>query len=215
MANVTELKAGIRSVTGKSSKRLAGEGLVPATVYGPKFEALSITLDRREFDRMMHDAAVGSTLVDLTIEGHDKPVDVIIKEVKRDPLKGHVQHVDFWAVDMAETIQTAISITYVGSAEGERAGGIVMHALRELKVEARPKDLPEHIEVDVSGLNIGDSITVADIAVPAGVTLLDDLEATVASVAAPAVEEEEVVEEAVEMGEVPEVGKEPEAETEE
>jgi large subunit ribosomal protein L25 len=215
MSNVTELKAGLREITGKSSKKLAGDGLVPATVYGPKFETISISVDRRDFDRMMHDAAVGSTLVDLTIEGRDKPVDVIIKEVKRDPLKGTVQHIDFWAVDMSETIQTVISITYVGSAAGEREGGVMMHALRELKVEARPKDLPEHIEVDVSALEIGDSITVADITAPTGVALLDDPDATVASVSAPAVEEEVVVEEGIEMGEVPEVGKESDEETEE
>ena len=215
MTNVVELKAGLRSITGKSSKKLAGEGLVPATVYGPKFEAVSITVDRRDFERLLHEASVGSSLVDLTIEGADAPVDVIIKEVKRDELKGTIQHIDFWAVDMSETIQTTIAVTYIGSAEGEKVGGVVMHSMREFRIEARPKDLPEHIEVDVSPLEVGDSIMVADIPAPKGVTILDDPEATVVSVAAPSVEEEEVVEEGVEMGEVPEVGKESEAEGEE
>lgn len=204
-----KLSATVREITGKSSHKLYGEGLVPAVVYGPKIETQSLAIDRREFDHLMHHVSVGSSLIDLTIEGQGKALDVIIKEVKHDEIKGYVKHVDFWAVDMGQTLQTAISITFVGSAEGERAGGVVMHALRELKVEARPKDLPEHIEVDVSALNIGDALTVADIAAPAGVTLLDDPEIVVASVQAPAVEEEAPVE-GEETVEVPEVGKETE-----
>lgn len=204
-----KLSAKVREVTGKSSHKLFGEGLVPAVVYGPKIDTLSLVIDRREFDHLMHHASVGSTLIDLSIEGQGKAVDVIIKEVRHDEIKGFVQHVDFWAVDMGHTLQTAISITFVGSPEGERAGGVVMHALRELKVEARPKDLPEHIEVDLSALNIGDAFTVADVVAPAGVTLLDDPETVVASVQAPSVEEEAPIE-GEEAVEVPEVGKETE-----
>ena len=214
MTHVVKLTAKVREVTGKSSHKLAGEGLVPAVVYGPKIETMSLSVDRREFEHMMHHASVGSTLIDLTIEGHGKPLDVIIREVRHDEIKGTVQHIDFWAVDMGHSLQTAISITFVGSPEGERAGGVVMHALRELKVEARPKDLPEHIEVDITALNIGDAFTVAQVVAPAGVTLLDDPETVVASVQAPAVEEEVVVG-AEEITEVPEVGKEAEEETEE
>ena len=214
MSHVIELKADIRTTTGKSSHRLAGEGLVPAVVYGPDFEPLSLSINRHDFERLLHSASVGSSLIDLKIEGHAKAVDVIIKEVKRHETKGTLQHIDFWAVNMAETIQTTIPITFEGSAEGERTGGVMMHALRELHIEARPKDLPEHITVDVTPLEVGDSITVGDIPAPAGVVLLDDPETVIASVAAPAVEEE-VVEEVTEMAEVPEVGKEDEAETEE
>ena len=214
MTNVTELSAKMREITGKTSHSMAGEGLIPAVVYGPKIDTLVLSIDRREFEHLMHSASVGSTLVDLTIEGRDKPLDVIIKEVKHDPVKGSVQHVDFWAVDMGHVIQTTVAIDFVGSAEGERAGGVIMHSMRELKIEARPKDLPEHIEVDVSALNIGDSLTVADLKAPAGVTLLDDPETVMVSVMAPAVEEEEVAVEE-EVTEVPEVGKESESESEE
>jgi large subunit ribosomal protein L25 len=122
--------------------------------------------------------------------------------------------VDFWAVDMGHSIQTTVPITYVGSSEGERTGGVLMHALRELHVEARPKDLPEHIEADVTALAVGDSITVADLIAPRGVTLLDDPETVVASVMAPhAAEEVPVTVE--EMAEVPEVGKESAEDSEE
>ena len=155
MTNVVKLNATVREVTGKTSGKLAAEGLVPAVVYGPKFETTLLSVSRREFDSLMHHASVGSTLVDLSIEGRGKPVDVIIREVRRDELKGFVQHVDFWAVDMGHALQTSIPLTFVGNPEGERAGGVVMHALRELKVEARPKDLPDTFEVDLTALNIG------------------------------------------------------------
>ncbi len=207
MTNATELAAGIRTVTGKASHKLAKDGQVPAIVYGRTVEPVALAVDRRELERLLHHAAVGSTLIDLKIDGQATAVDVIIKEVKHDEVKGVVQHVDFWAVDMGATLQTAVAITFVGSAAGEREGGTVMHALRELKVEARPKDLPEHIEVDVSHLGIGDSMTVADLAWPAGVVFLEDPETLVASVAAPRVEVEEAVG-AEEITEVPEIGKE-------
>ncbi len=209
MTHVVELNAKVREVTGKTSHKLAPEGLVPAVVYGPKVDTRSLSVDRREFDHLMHSATVGATLVELSIEGDAKPVDVIIKEVKRDEIKGAVQHVDFWAVDMAQSLQTVVPVTFVGSSEGERAGGVLMHSLRELKVEANPKDLPEHIELDVSALNIGESLTVADIVVPKGVTLLDEPDAVLVSVMAPMAEEEPEAA-AEETYEVPEVGEEPE-----
>jgi large subunit ribosomal protein L25 len=204
-----KLSAKARDIAGKSSHKLAREGLVPAVVYGPKIETLSITVDRRDFEQLMHHASVGSTLIDLAVEGQGKALNVIIKEVRHDELKGTVQHIDFWAVDMGHALQTAIPVTFVGSPEGERAGGVVMHVLHELKVEARPKDLPEHIEVDLSALEIGDSFTVSSVVAPAGVTLLDDPETVIAAVQAPAVEVEAPAE-AEEVTEVPEVGKETE-----
>jgi len=210
MTHVVELNAKIREITGKTSHKLAAEGLVPAVVYGPKVETRSLSVERRDFDQLMQSTTVGATLVELTVEGDAKPVDVIIKEVKRDELKGFVKHIDFWAVDMAQTLQTVVSVTFVGSAEGERAGGVLMHSLRELKVEANPKDLPEHIELDVSALNIGDSLTVADIVAPKGVTLLDEPEAVLVSVMAP-MGEEALESTAEESAEVPEVGKDAEA----
>lgn len=209
MTETIELNAKVREVSGKSAHKLAPEGLVPAVVYGPKIETMSLTLNRRDFEHFMHSATVGSSLIELAIEGQGKPINVIIKEVRRDELKGTLQHVDFWAVDMGHALHTAIPITFVGSAEGERAGGVVMHSLRELQVEARPKDLPEHIEVDLSALNVGDSITVAEVVAPRGVTLLDDPETVVASVTPPTIEVEPSLEE---VAEVPEVGKETQAE---
>lgn len=210
MTHDLQLKATVREVTGKSAHKLASQGLVPAVVYGPKVDTTLLAIDRRDFEHLMHKATVGASLIDLTVEGHGKAMDVIIREVRHDEVKGLVQHIDFWAPDMGHSLQTAVPITFVGSAEGERTGGVMMHVLHELHVEARPKDLPEHIEVDVSPLAVGESMTVGDIVVPRGVTLLDEPETVIASVMAPAVEEEAAAAPAGEV-EVPEVGKETEA----
>lgn len=206
MTHVVELSAHVRDITGKTSRKLASQGLVPAVVYGSKVGSRSLSVDRKEFDRLMQDATVGATLVSLTIDGAKAPVDVIIKEVKRDEVKGFVQHVDFWAIDMGHSLQTEVPVTFVGSSEGERAGGTLMHLTRELRIEANPKDLPEHIEVDVTPLGIGDSLTVADLTAPKGVTLLDDPETVLVSVIAPMGVEEEAEAEIGEVTEVPEVG---------
>lgn len=197
-----------RDVIGKSSHKLAPEGLIPAIVYGPKIDATPVSVDRRELEALMHHAAVGSTLLDLSIDG-GKPLNVIIKAIRHEEIKGAVQHVDFWAVDMGHALQTAVPINFVGTAAGEVTGGVVMHALHELHVEVRPKDLPEHIDVDVSALEVGDSLSVADLVAPKGVTLLDDPETVVASVTPPTMAVEEEVPAAA-VTEVPEIGEEAE-----
>jgi len=209
MTHVVELEAKVREITGKTSHKLAADGLVPAVLYGPKIETRSLSVDKRTFDQLMQTTTVGATLVELSVEGDAKPIDVIIKEVKRDELKGFVKHVDFWAVDMKQSMQTSVAVTFVGSSEGERAGGTLMHSLREVKIEANPKDLPEHIEVDISALNIGDSITIADLVAPKGVTILEEPETILASLVAP-MAEEELETTSGEIAEVPEVGKESE-----
>lgn len=209
MTHVVELEAKVREITGKTSHKLAADGLVPAVLYGPKIETRSLSVDKRTFDQLMQTTTVGATLVELSVEGDAKPIDVIIKEVKRDELKGFVKHVDFWAVDMKQSMQTSVAVTFVGSSEGERAGGTLMHSLREVKIEANPKDLPEHIEVDISALNIGESLTIADLVAPKGVTILEEPETILASLVAP-MAEEELETTSGEIAEVPEVGKESE-----
>lgn len=205
----TELNARPRDVIGKAGRRLAGAGMLAAVVYGAEVDAIALEVDRHEFERLMTHAAVGSTLIKLTVAGGDKPLNVIIKEIQSDPVKGVMQHIDFWAVRMGKAISTVVPVTFVGSSEGERAGGVVLHELRELHIEALPKDLPEHIEIDVTPLNIGDSLHVRDIVPPAGVTILTDADTIVCAVTAPTLEPtEEEAEAAAEVTEVPEVGEE-------
>lgn len=209
-AKAVNLNAKTREVIGKASRSLSGEGKLPAVVYGAEVDALPVEVDRRDFERLMTHAAVGSTLVKLTVDGGDKALNVIIKEVQTDPLKGTARHIDFWAVRMGKAISTVVALTFTGSSEGERTGGVLLHELRELHIEALPKDLPEQVEIDVTSLLVGDSIHVSDITPPEGVTILSDPELLVCSVAAPSAEEEEEEEGGLEGEdvEVPEVGEE-------
>lgn len=199
------LNAKPREATGKSSHPLAAEGKLAAVVYGADIAAQPLEIERRDFERLMTHAAVGSTLVKLKIEGQDKPLDVIIKEIQPDPVKGIALHVDLWAVRMSKPIATVVPIAFEGTPEGERLGGVFLHELREIHIEALPTDIPEHVLIDISALAIGDSLHVADIVAPAGVTILTDPEALVCAVTAPAAEEEEAAE-TTEGAEVPEVG---------
>jgi large subunit ribosomal protein L25 len=209
MSTVTTLNAKQREAIGKSSHPLAAENLLPAVVYGADIDAMPIQVERREFERLMAHAAVGSTLIKLAVEGQPAALDVIIKEIQADPIKGVTRHIDFWAVRMGKPINTVVAITFAGTSEGERVGGVMLHELRELQIEALPKDLPEAVEVDVTPLAIGDSVHVRDIAAPAGVIIMTDPDVIVCAVTAPATEEEEAVEavEGIEGAmEVPEVG---------
>jgi large subunit ribosomal protein L25 len=198
MTETIEITAERRAVVGKSSKLLGREGKLPAVIYGVGVQSEPLTLDKHDFVQVLVHSGIGSTVFKLTIDD-DKPVNVMVKDLKHDVIKGTIEHVDFWAINMKETVSTSVPINFIGSAEGEKTGGVMVHEMREVNIEALPMDLPEHIDVDVTALEVGQSLHVSDLTAPAGVTILDDLGAIVCAVMAPAKEEEEaVVEEATE-----------------
>ncbi len=192
MTETMEIGAYTRTRVGKANRALAREGRLPAVVYGAGFESgKPIEIDRHEFEQIAAHGTVATTLFKLSIDG-GKPVNAMVKGIARDPVRGVIQHVDFWAIKLSQTVTTVVPLEYVGVSAGEKAGGVLLHELREVHVEARPVDLPEHIEVDVSKLEVGDSLHVGDLVAPEGVHILDDPEAIVCSVTTPqkAVEEE-------------------------
>lgn len=184
MSETVELRAFERDAIGKTSRRLAHQGQLPAVVYGAHQAALPLALDRHDAELLLTREGVGGLIVRLGIEGR-APIDTVVKSVQTNPTKGFVQHVDFLAVRMDEAITTQAPLHFVGESEGVRAGGVLAHNVQALHIEALPKDLPESIEVDVSALGVGDSLAVADIAVPKGVTVLDDPELVLCSITAP------------------------------
>jgi large subunit ribosomal protein L25 len=148
-------------------------------------------------------------LIDLVIDDAERPVHVIVKSIQHDPVKGTARHVDFWAVNMRQAVTTTVPVHFEGEAPGVKTGGVFMHNMIHVNVEALPDDLPEAVTVDISTLEVGDSVHVRDLAPQKGVTILDDPDEIVASIVPPAKEEEEVApaEEAVEpevIGETPE-----------
>lgn len=191
MTASSELGATPRQITGKAAKRLAHVGQIPAVLYGHGREPMAIALDKHEFELFAAHHG-GSTLVEVKLEGEKKPINAMIREIQRSPIKGNVLHVDFVAVSMTEKIHAAVPLHLVNDPAGVRAGGTLTVTMHDLNVEGLPGDLPEMIEWDVSALEIGDTLHVSDIAAPKGLTLLDEAEAIVASVQAPRVEVEEV-----------------------
>ena len=190
MSETTEIKATSREVIGKANRRLEPD-LLPAVVYGADVKAHSISIDRHEFEQLLaHDEGFTSKLMKVAVEG-DKPVNVIVKSVQRDPASGALLHVDFWAVAMTQTIVTTVPIHFEGDAPGVKAGGVMMHNLQLVQVEALPGDLPDALVADISALEVGDSVHVSDLVAPKGVTIVESPEEIVASVVAPAKAEEE------------------------
>lgn len=196
MTETIKIAAERRALVGKSSKVLAREGKLPAVIYGVGVQSEALAIDKHTFEQVLVHSGIGSTIFKLVID-EDKPVNVMVKDLKHDVIKGTVEHVDFWAINMKATVSVAVPINFIGSAEGEKTGGVMVHEMREVNIEALPMDLPEHIDVEVTALEVGDSLHVSDLTAPEGVTILDDLEAIVCAVMAPAKEGEEVVAEEI------------------
>jgi large subunit ribosomal protein L25 len=133
-----------------------------------------------------------NTLIDLRVEGSGAydGKSMLVKELQRDPVTGSMLHVDLYAVDLQQTIQVSVPIHVTGTAEGVKMGGILDQTLREIELECMPEAIPQEIPVDVSALDIGQSLHVRDLALPEGVTLQSDPDLAVVLVAAPAAEEE-------------------------
>lgn len=207
MSENIQLTATTRETVGKANRRL-DEAELAAVVYGGAHKSRAVTVDRHEFEQVLvHEGNIASRLIELTVD-EGKPVHVIVKSVQRDPVKSTVMHVDFWAVNMRRPVTTTVPVHFEGDAPGLKTGGVFMHNVQHINVEALPDELPEFLTADISMLEVGDSIHVRDLVAPKGVTILDGEDEIVASVVAPAKEEEvEVVEEAAEpevIGETPE-----------
>jgi large subunit ribosomal protein L25 len=198
MAKQVKLKAERRTATGRSAARkLKACGAVPAIIYGGKDKPQPLQLSARDIHAMLSHASGENILVELEIDGEKSNRMALVKEIQHSPIGSDVLHVDFHAVSMDETIQADVPLEALGIANGvKNFGGLLEQSLRSLAIECLPRDLPDRITVDVSALNIGDSIHVRQIQLPPGVTskVLPDL--TAFSVLAPVVEEEPVVAEA-------------------
>jgi large subunit ribosomal protein L25 len=194
MSEAYEIGAVPREQIGKSSKKLAREGRVPAVLYGAGHSGEPLSLDGHEISRLLAHGGVRSTVLHLKIKGTAKPVNAMVKALQVDPTKGTPVHVDLLAIKMDEAVQTTVTLNFVGEAPGVKGGGVLNQNHTSVNVEALPGDLPDAIDVDISELEVGSTLTFADLTAPAGVTILNDPEELVASVTAPTKAEEEVVE---------------------
>jgi large subunit ribosomal protein L25 len=199
------LKVSQRETFGsRATRRLRRDGLVPGIVYGQGGEARPFQVSARELRVLLSE---GHTLLDLELDG-STAVPVVIKEQQHHPVRGDVLHLDFLEVRLDEEIEAEVPIELEGTdqAPGVREGGVLEHVTREITVEALPTAIPERITVDVSEMEINDTINLASVGVPSGVKLMaeEPEEITIATLSPPRVEEEpepEVEEEAELVGE--------------
>ncbi len=191
-----------RTVLGKQVSTLRRESKLPGVIYGHKIEPMAITMDLKESTRVLN-VTTSSSVIYINLEGTE--YSVLVREKQRDVLKNRFIHVDFQAVSQTEKIRAEVSIEMVGVAPAVKDfNGVVVEGISKVTVEALPKDLPERFIVDVSSLKqIGDSITLSDIAVPAGVEVLDPADEMIILITSPVAEE--AVEETAEGGAEPEV----------
>jgi large subunit ribosomal protein L25 len=200
-----KLAAQPRAETGKGAARRArAAGRVPAVLYGHGMDPVHLSVDAREFGHALRTDAGSNVLIELSV-GRSKHL-ALAKEIQRNPVRGSFVHVDFLAVRRGETVQVRVPVHLAGESPGVREGGIADQDLHQVTVEAEVTAVPDAIQADISGLAIGDVLRVSDLKAPEGATIMEDPEASVVSIVAPAVEEEAPAEEEAAEGEAAEEG---------
>jgi large subunit ribosomal protein L25 len=184
-------------VGSRESRRLRGRGLIPGVLYG-RSQPHAICVPERDLRRALGGSGGLHTILDVVLAGQKSTHPSILKEFQQDPLRGTLIHVDLQEVRLDQPIQASVVVQLVGGedAPGVREGGVLSQVSREVNVEALPMEVPEHLELDVSAMAIGDTLRVGDLAAHAGVTYLDDPETVLATVTMPTrvVEPEEMLE---------------------
>jgi large subunit ribosomal protein L25 len=198
MAQQIKLSATTRKDKGKGvAKRLRREGRLPAVVYGHKTDPIPLTLNTKQVLSLLEGGKGESSLINLSVDGNGGPSEktVMIKELQIDPLTRRCLHVDFFEVSMDEEVTLSLPINLTGDSVGVEMGGVLQQVRRELEIRCLPSQIPDSISVDVSALNVGDSIHLKDLSLPSGIKVLDDEDLTIVTVLAPTVEKEPVAEE--------------------
>lgn len=186
-----ELEAKLRAKTGKGpSRQLRRDGFIPAVLYGEGKEPWRLTLAVSDLKRVLATEAGKNPIIALKVG--DETDTAILKEIQVDPVRREFLHADLCRISLKERLTAEVPILFLGECPGVEAGGVLQERLRELEVECLPTEIPKHIEVDISGLEIGGSIHAKDLRLAEGIKILAKPEQTVISVLPPTVIEEEV-----------------------
>jgi large subunit ribosomal protein L25 len=179
----TKLSISTRDVSNsRATRRLRRAGKVPGVLYGGGADAVPFAVDERE---LRHALAAQGAVVELQLDG--EPTPAVLKDAQRHPVRGETLHVDFLRVRLDVAIHAIVALELRGGedAPGAKEGGVLEHVTREVNIEALPNDIPERLELDVSGMQINDTILLSAVVAPSGVTILDDLEETVVATLTP------------------------------
>ena len=191
------LKAQKREGTGKGvARKLRQEGRVPAVLYGRELGTMHLSLDTHEAENLFHSISTENTIVGLKVEGVGELFQTLVREIQSHPFKDSLIHVDFLRIQAGVAVDVEVPLRLIGDPIGvKNSGGVLEQVLNELPVKCIPSKIPELIEVDVSELDINDSLHVYDLELEEGINITVDEERTICAVAIPKVVEEAVVEE--------------------
>src|SRR6266540_4321599 len=181
----------------RESRRLRKRGLIPGVLYG-RSQPHAISIPERDLRRVLTGDSGLHAILDVVLQGQKTTHPSILKEFQQDPVKGRLIHIDLQEVRLDQAITASVTVTLIGAedAPGIREGGVVSQVNREVNVEALPMEIPEHLDFDISSMQIGDTLRLADLRTPEGVKLLDDPDTVLATLTMPTreVEPEEVPE---------------------
>lgn len=210
MTTRVTLQAKSRTDTGKGAARtLRRQGYIPGVIYGHGEQTRACQVERKQVEKLLTSGSSESTIIDLKLED-GATSSVLIREVQVHPYRSEVLHIDFLAVRKGEKVKLEVPVRLVGLSPGVKEGGIMEHLRHDVEIRCIPSKIPEALDLEISEMDIGDSVTVADLEVPEDVEILTDAAATIASVVPPAVRVEEEVAEEVEAEGVVEEEAEPE-----
>jgi large subunit ribosomal protein L25 len=214
--DLIEIKTKIRTTTGNGpARRLRMSGQIPAVLYGQKTDPVLLSVNKSDLELLFKKGGIGQVVLNLVIQknGETTKRPAMIKELQTHPVSRNFIHVDFYEIKMDQKITAKIPVVTTGTAKGVELGGILQIIRRELEVECLPLKVPESIEIDISDLDIGDSIHVGNIHLEGEVEFLEEDDYTVVTVLSPRMEEEPEEEEEIEEeeaekedGETPEAG---------
>jgi large subunit ribosomal protein L25 len=217
MAHVA-LTAQSRKETGKGAARtLRRQALIPAVFYGPEIDPVHLSLKYRDLEKLIRTGAGENVIIDLAIETGESSLShrAMLKEIQLDPVKQTILHVDLYEISLDKKIEVEVPITLTGTAKGVSDGGILQQVSRTVEISCLPDNIPDAFELEVTGLDIGDSLHVSDLKIPEGIEVLEEEELTIATVVPPTKAEEIVPEVLGEEEEREEVEAEAVGETEE
>jgi len=184
------------------SRRLRKDGIIPGVLYGRGNKPHPICVPERELRRVLTGDHGLHAILDVVLEGQKSTHASILKDYQVDPIRGKIEHFDLQEVRLDQPIQSAVVIELIGESVGTKAGGVLSQVNREVRVEALPMEMPDRLELDISAMEIGDTLRLSDLPAREGVTFLDDPETVLANVTVPTrVEEPEPEEVEGEEGE--------------